>query len=116
MTKINDPKEILKRIAVVFLFFFIIFYGFFRAKDLILGVKIKDVNIYDGAKLENKIVNIKGNAKNAIELSINGRIISINQKGAFNETIALLPGYNMVEIKARDGFGNTDQKNYKLVY
>ena len=95
---------------------FIVFYTFFIAKDLIFGVKIRNVNLSDGAKMTEKIVKITGKAKNSIDLRLNGRSISIDQEGNFNETIAFLPGYNIVNIKAVDDFGNTDEKNYKLIY
>jgi hypothetical protein len=91
-------------------------YAFFRSKDLILGVKIKNVNIVDGAKVTNNILNVTGVAKNAVDLTLDGREISVDQQGNFNETIALLPGYNIVDIKARDKFGHTDERNYKLIY
>ena len=95
---------------------FIVVYSFFRSKDLIFGVKIKDVNIVDGTKVTDNILKITGNAKNAVLLTLDDRPISIDQKGNFNETIALSPGYNIINIKAKDQFGNNDEKNYKLMY
>ncbi|MES2023822.1 MAG: hypothetical protein V4439_04005 [Patescibacteria group bacterium] len=97
-------------------FVLIIFYAFFTSENLIFGVKIKNVNIVDGAKVENNILEVKGTAKNAVELSLNGRDISVDQGGNFNETIILLSGYNIIDIKAKDKFGNVDEKNYKLIY
>ncbi len=59
---------------------------------------------------------VTGNAKNATSLTLNGREISIDREGNFGETIALLSGYNIINIKARDKFGYIDEKNYKLIY
>ena len=112
----QDTKKIIKIASLSFLLIFIVVYAFFRSKDLVLGVKIKDVNIEDGAKMEDSVLKITGNAKNALELKLNNREISINQQGDFEETIALLPGFNLVNIKARDEFGNNDEKNYKLMH
>ena len=64
----------------------------------------------------NSIINITGNAINAIHLKLDGREISINKKGDFTETLALLPGYNIISIEAIDKFGKIDDKNYKLTY
>ena len=125
----QNVKKIAK-IALISLFFlFIIIYAFFRSKDLIFGVKIKNVNLAvsevpEALLLESSrslasgtnILKVTGNAKNAINLTLNGREISIDQKGNFDETIALLSGYNIVSIKARDKFGDNDEKNYKLIY
>lgn len=112
----RDVKKILKIIILSSFFLFIIIYAYFRSSDLIWGVKIKDVNIIDGTKVTESVINITGNAKNAINLTLNGREISIDRGGNFNETIAFLPGYNIVSLKALDKFGNTDEKDYKIIY
>jgi len=112
----QNVKKIMKFIILSLFFLFIIIYAFLRSKDLIFGIKIKNVNITDNSKITENIIKITGNAKNAIKLTLNDREISINQEGNFEETIALLSGYNIVNIKAQDKFGNNDEKNYKLIY
>lgn len=112
----NDLKKLIKIGGLAIFFTFIIVYAFFRSKNLIFGVHIKDVNIVNGTTYTEQVVNITGNAKNAIKLSLNGREISINQEGDFDETIALFPGYNVVTIEAQDKFGNSDEEIYKLIY
>lgn len=112
----TDAKKILKIASLSALLLFIIIYGFFRSKDLIFGVKIKDVNLIDGTKMAENVVKITGNARNAIDLTLNDRPISVDQQGNFDETIILLSGYNVVDIRAKDKFGNSDEKNYKLIY
>jgi len=109
-------KKIVQIGGLVVFFILIIVYAFFRSHDLIFGVKIKNVNITDGVKVENSILSVTGNAKNATKLSLNGREISIDEKGDFNETIALLSGYNIINIRAEDKFGYIDEKNYKIIY
>jgi len=74
------------------------------------------MDIVDGSTMTNNILNITGNAKNALDLTLDGREISIDQQGNFNETIVLLPGYDIITIKAEDKFGNIDEKDYKLIY
>jgi hypothetical protein len=113
---IHDNKKIFKIVSLSLFFLFIIVYTFFVSHDLIFGVKIKDVNIVDGSKVTENVLHITGNAKNSIKISLNGRIISIDQKGNFDETIALLLGYNIINIKAEDKFGYMDEKNYKLIF
>lgn len=115
LEKMLSKKRI--RVFGIGLFVLIIFsVSFIGARDVILGVKIRNVNIQDGIKITDGTINVTGNAKNAISLSLNGREISINNKGDFNETIALLSGYNIVNIKAVDKFGYVDEKNYKLMH
>jgi hypothetical protein len=112
----TSAKKILQITGLSVFFLLILLYAYFRSHDLIVGVKIKNVNISDGEKFTDSVLQIKGNAKNATYLSIDGREISIDQNGNFDETIALLLGYNVVDLKAKDKFGYSDEKIYKLMY
>jgi hypothetical protein len=109
-------KKILEVGGFFIFFILIVIYAFFRSHDIIFGVQIKNVSIKDGQVLTNNVVKITGNAKNAIKLYLDGREISVDQQGNFDETVVLLPGYNIINIKAQDKFGNIDEKNYKLMY
>jgi len=109
-------KKIFKITGLSTFFLLIVIYAIFRSHDLILGVKIKNVNIQDGASQGDTVLQITGNAKNATNLTLNGREISIDEEGRFNETIALLLGYNIINIKAEDKFGYVDEKNYQIIY
>ena len=111
-----DAKKILKIGSLIVLSLFIIIYAFFRSKDLIFGVKIKGVNLVDGAKMTERVIEVAGNARNATLLSLNDRPISIDEKGNFKETIILNLGYNIVSLKAKDEFGKSDEKNYQLMH
>ena|SRR3989338_6791588 len=108
-----DAKKLLKAAGIVIFFILLAGYGFYRSQDLLLGVKIKDVKM---ERESGGVLEVAGNARNAVRLVLNGREISIDQSGNFSETLALLPGYNVMEITARDKFGNTDEKNYQLIY
>ena len=112
----KDAKKILKISLVSILFLVILILAFFNSKDLVFGVKIKNLNITDGMKVSGSTLKITGTAKNATKISLDGREISVDQNGNFNETISLFPGYNVLNIKAQDKFGNIDEKNYKLIY
>jgi hypothetical protein len=111
----RDTKKIIKISLLSILFIFIVFYAFFNARNLIFGVNIKDVVLDRGVGEDINIIKITGNAKNAKILSLNGREISIDQDGNFNETIALLSGYNIISLKAVDKFGYKDEEDYQLI-
>ena len=111
----SQAKKILKISLIALFFVFIITFIFFNSKDLIFGVKIKNVNLANNMKVSENILNIAGRAMSATKLTLNDREISIDQKGNFNETIALFSGYNVVSIKAQDKFGNNDEKNFRLI-
>ncbi len=112
----TSAKKILKIASITLFFLFIVIFAFLRSHDIIFGVKIKNVNIEDGATLTDNVLKVTGNARNAISLTLNDREISVNREGDFDETIILLSGYNIVNIKARDKFGYIDEKNYKLMF
>ena len=57
-----SSKKVLKIVLLSAFLLFIIIYAFFRAKDVVLGVKIIDVNIVDGTKMTDNILKITGNA------------------------------------------------------
>lgn len=118
MTKMEkiQYKKTLQIAGLLISFTFIATFVFYHSKDLIVGIKIKNVNMVDGAAVADSIMKVTGNAKNATSLTLNGREISIDQQGNFDETIALLTGYNVVNIKAKDKFGYVDEKNYQLTY
>lgn len=112
----RDFKKTLKIISLSAFFLFIIIYAFFRSEELIFGVKIKNITIENGATLSQNSLIVDGNAKNATNLFLNGREIFVDKNGNFNETLALLSGYNVINIKAKDKFGKVDEKNYKLMH
>lgn len=109
-------KKRIKIIALTAFFILILSYGIFTSYGVLFGVKIKNVNLTNGSTITENTVQITGNAEHAVYLSINGREISIDKAGNFSETIAVLSGYNIVELVARDKFGNVDIKNYKLIH
>jgi hypothetical protein len=120
-----NAKKIVKIAGLSAFFLIIVIFAFFRSSDLIFGVKIKNVvfmegtpartTVQSGGKVADSIMKVEGSAKNAVSLALNGRIISINQKGDFSETIALLSGYNIINIRAQDKFGYVDEKNYQII-
>jgi Glucodextranase, domain B len=119
----TSAKKIVTIGSLSIFFLLILAYGFFGARSLIFGVKIKNVrmmadgaSVQTGMKVANNIITVTGNAKNAIDLTLDNREISVDQNGNFSETIALLSGYNIINIKAQDKFGYMDEKNYQLMY
>lgn len=110
----SNAKRFLRVGLITTFFLFILSYAFYQSYNLLFGVKIKNVNLENYATYPG-LVEVVGNAKHATMLTINDREISINKEGDFSETIALLPGYNVVSIHAIDKFGHQDIKHYQLI-
>ena len=99
-------------ISCIMLFVFIGVFAFAKMHFILKGVQIQ-ANI---EKNNSSIAEIKGNAKNATYLSLNGREIFIDKEGSFNEKVALLPGYSVLTLDAEDKFGNHAEKKFEVVY
>ena|SRR3989338_2809305 len=110
----DNIKSKLKIVVIVLLFAIIIGYAFFRTKDLLFGVKLKIYDLKDYQSFEEPVITINGNAKRATELLINGRKIFITKEGSFTEKLLLLPGYNIIDIKATDRFGKSEEEVFHL--
>jgi hypothetical protein len=99
-------------VSCVMLFAFIGGFAFMKMKFIFKGVQI-EANIN---RSDSSLVQIKGNAKNATYISLNGREISIDKDGTFSESVALLPGLSVVTLDAEDKFGNQAEKQFEVVY
>lgn len=116
MTKAIQKKSIKWWIGTglfLFLFLSIGAYSYAKMRVVINGVKVTaTIERTDSSSL----AFIKGNARNAIYISLNGREIFIDKNGEFSEPIALLSGLGVVTIHAQDKFGNVSQKEFEVVY
>jgi len=99
-------------ISCVMLFVVIGTFAFMKMKFIFNGVQIEATM----NRSDSSLVQINGNAKNATYLSLNGREIFINKKGEFSESVALLPGFSVMTIDAKDKFGNSAEKKFEVVY
>ena len=101
-------------LALVFLV--AIGYASFEARLLFLGPQIAILSPLDASTVHNSFITIKGTGSHVVELRMNGRQIPINERGAFEEPSALLPGYNKVVLSATDKRGVVTEKDLDLVY
>lgn len=95
------------------LFLVIGVFSYFKMDFLWKGVEIT-ANITSTET--SPLIEIKGNAKNAVYLSLNGREIFIDKDGEFTEPLALLPGLGVVTLDAQDKFGKTSEKKFEIMY
>ena len=95
------------------LFVIIGVFAYSKMDFIIHGVEIvASINHDDSSSL----IEVKGNAKNAIYLSLNGREIFIDKDGSFTEAVSLLPGLSVVTLDAQDKFGKTSKKKFEVIY
>ncbi|MFA6315395.1 MAG: hypothetical protein WC648_03470 [Candidatus Paceibacterota bacterium] len=94
----------LRLIGIIIIVSLIVGYGIWRSLDYVAGPEITILEPIDGSSIESSTVTIHGNAKRIISIAINGRDISIDENGNWNELIIVFPGINIVQIKAIDRF------------
>jgi hypothetical protein len=109
-------KKIVRRIVFALIILVIIGYAIFASHDFILGPSISLSEPENGASFDTPSIRIKGVVQRIQDISLNGRSITIDDKGNFNEAVILAPGYNVFELIARDKFGRSKDYRLELVY
>ena len=116
MTRGITAKKLLKFISLTLLFVIILFYGLWRGRDLLFGINLEIYGIQNNETATSSVIELSGNAYHAISITVDGRIVSIEQDGQWHDTIALLDGYNIVSISAKDKFDRTITKVFTVNY
>ena len=90
-------------------------YTYFEARFLIDGPQLTISSPQNHATVSDPLLEIKGEVKNLSSLTINGRQIMITTDGSFNDKLLLLDGYNTIEVKVRNKFGQEKQEILEIV-
>ncbi len=101
---IRNIVEHAKTYLAIILLIMVVVYIIFNSRILIAGPKIIVNTPSNGASFENKTIKIEGLAQNTSFISINDRPITIDEENQFSETLLLIPGYNIITIRAKDKF------------
>lgn len=93
-------KKLAWTIGVLF-FVLLIAYSAYQGRAYLAGSRIT----IEHTVVNSSTVDISGSAERVAFLSLNGRQIFTDKNGVWQETILLLPGYNVVTLAATDRFG-----------
>ncbi|MCR4330887.1 MAG: hypothetical protein NUV49_03345 [Patescibacteria group bacterium] len=110
-----NTKLIIKTSVLAIIIVGVIGYSYYQARDFLMGPSVTILSPQNGAGLKDALVDITGRAKNISHIALNDRPISIDEVGAFSEKLLLSPGYNIMEITARDRFGRGTTEILELV-
>lgn len=117
MIQFNEPKRIdAKKILWILPILIFVAYGIFNARNFIFGPSIEVVEPEANLLSENRLISIKGFAKNTSFLKLNNRSIFTDKEGYFNEKLLLNNGYNIIQIVGRDRFRNETKKEFRVYY
>jgi len=112
---IKEGKTIIRNILIVIIICAIGGYAGFQSKKIISGPQItiqspSTTSANDGA------VDVSGIVKNVSVVTLNDRLIPIDESGQFKEKVLLYPGYNVIKLEATDKFGAHVKKELQMVY
>ena len=116
MTRGLTGKKLLKFVSLVLFFGIIISYGIWKGRDLIFGIRLIINGVQDNETVTSPILELSGNAYHAISITVDGRIVSVEEDGGWHDTIALQNGYNIISISSKDKFNRTINKTFTVNY
>lgn len=89
-------------------------YAAWRSLAYVLGPEILINEPVDGASVASSTTEIIGRAWRVSSLYLNGRPITMDQEGHFNQTIIVFPGVNFLTVSATDRFGRSAGKTVEI--
>jgi len=108
------PRVIFSVVAAIALIFVVSFIGF-SVNNLSKPPYIDIISPLE-ERIFQKDIAIEGKTLDTATIEINGRTISVDEKGYFNQKVELQEGLNIFEIKARSRLGKESNKMLKLYF
>lgn len=109
-------KRVLSTLMVVLFAGTIFYYAYYQSRGIIAGPTITLSSPHDGDDITAPLAHIKGSAVRAKELTLDGRAIFVDLSGNFDEQLLLYPGYNIIELAAKDADGREEKKTIGVVW
>jgi hypothetical protein len=88
----------------------LVFYSIYQGRNLLFGAHLSVAPITQST--DDSVLTVSGIAGRTKQLTINGRPAPLDASGTFSESVALLPGLNVITVASTDSFGKT--KNQTL--
>ena len=108
------PKRMWLLGGGILLLFFLVFLGS-RFIDFVGSPEINLTEPQDQITLSEPLVRVRGNTEKEGHLTVNGREITIDENGNFNQEIELLPGLNALEFIVKNKF-NKESKVVRYIF
>lgn len=83
-------------------------YGVYQGRNLLFGSELTIASVEQATS--NPIINLSGVGARSKLITINGRTTLMDSKGSFSESVALLPGLNVITVTSTDAFGKIKSK------
>ncbi len=118
--KMNESWYITpRRLLSVFGGILLLFFAWFLVSGLIGFTAAPSLRIEEPtreATTDKPMITVRGTTEKESQLTVNGREITMDEHGAFNQDIELIPGLNMLHFLAQNRFGKiTEETRYVVV-
>lgn len=108
-------QRLLKIASATAITIIIVFYAIWRSLNYTRGPEINIFTPSDNFAATTSTITIIGQVERVNSLSLNGKIISVDEQGNFSETIIVFPGMNIITLEAIDRFQRGAKKQLKIV-
>ncbi len=109
-------KKIVSLAGILAIITLVLGYGVWISRDILFGIHFSVSGLHDGLSTSEPLLTVSGNAYHASMLVIDGRTVPLSDTGSWQDTLALLPGYNTIQISVTDRFKRTTTKEYRVYY
>lgn len=90
-------------------------YFFYEARGVIFAPTLEVFTPQNNAVVSTGRLQIAGRTDPRLKVWISGREAQADEKGLFEDSIPIWPGYNEIGIRVSDKFGNETRKILKIV-
>lgn len=108
------PQRLALGIGGLFLILFLSFFGM-RFSRFLGTPEMVVVEPADEAAFEEPIIKVKGNTEKESRLTVNGREITIDEAGNFEENLELAAGLHVLEFVSENRFGKTSKEVRRVI-
>ncbi len=110
-----DQRTRVQRFLIALFFVLVLIYGGFRAYPLIAGPSLEIIYPQDGDTVASTTFQVLGVATRIKEITLQGKAITIDEGGRFNETLVSYYPYTILVITATDSYGATITKTIRVI-
>ncbi len=109
-------KSVLRLLLIFTFVGIIVFYAYYQSRAVVAGPEIVLATPLNGITSTTSLIDVRGVAIHAKELTLDGRGIFVDMSGNFAEKLLLQDGYNIIQLTAKDGGGREVKKTIELIY
>ena len=93
----------------------VIGYAGYRSLPYVSGPSIRVYQPIDGSSVASTTVDVAGKVERVNSLTIDGNLTAVDEAGAFDTTLIVQPGVNLIQLHATDQFGRSTETVLRIL-